>query len=98
MVTGAGRVVDLLEQGVKFLLVAQGKSDGQIQTLRARKTAGGSHALDGRRHMAAAQFLPGRCDAGQGKPQYQQRDDARHAQGVAVDARVECWTIKECRQ
>ena len=40
----AGGVVELLEQGVEFMLVAQRQADGQIQALRARKIANGCQA------------------------------------------------------
>ena len=38
-VVGAGRVVELLEQGVKFLLISQRQANGQVQTVRGRENA-----------------------------------------------------------
>jgi len=71
VVIRADRIVKLLEQSIKFLLVAQRKANGQVQTLRVRKIAGGSQTRHRRWDVAAAESLKGRRAAGQGPSQRQ---------------------------
>src|ERR1017187_6094475 len=84
-VIGTCRVVDLLEQTVKFFLVAQRQTDRQTQTPLTWKTLHRGQTRYDRRHVSVQQlsFLrPGRC--GQEKRDCHEKNDRREKNGLNV--------------